>query len=359
MINKVEFSRKTIKKLIAIIVVLALSFSGIASQTYAAPSGFKDVSENYWAYDDIKKLTDMNIIKGHTDGTYRLYDEVTRAQSAMFIVRTLGISSKNRPDPGFTDVSQNTTGFAEIATLVDMGVLAKAPKFNPAKSTSRAEMAKMLTLAFELTGTSAQTKQFKDVPINHLFYPYIDKMVANKITKGTSPTLYSPGDKVTRVQIAVFLKRVLDLGKIPAPPKGSSEFPAVPTGETAMMESIFKLVNAERAKAGVSPLKYHETLEVAALVKSKDMSDLDYFSHDSPTYGSPFELMDLAGISYTSAGENIAAGQTTPEKVVGDWMNSPGHRANILKPTYTHMAIGSYKGSGRYGIYHTQMFIKE
>lgn len=374
MVKKIDFGRKGLKTLAVAGMVLVLSVSGFASQSFAATSGFKDVSPNYWAYDEIKALTDMNIIKGHTDGTYRPHDEVTRAQSAMLIVRTLGISTENRPNPNFTDVSTKTSGYEEIATLVDLGVLAKAPKFNPARGTSRAEMAKMLTLAFELTGTTTETKKFKDVPSDHFFYDYIDKLVANKVTMGTAPTLYSPSGKVTRVQMAVFLKRVMDIGKADTPPvtetpvepdppvvedpkPDPTKFPAVPAGETALMEGIFKLVNAERAKEGLPALKYHKRLEEVALVKSKDMADHDYFGHDSPVYGDPLSLIRLAGIYPQLAAENLTVVYTTPEAVVKAWMDSPGHRTNILAG-YTHMGVGTYKG-GSYGLYHTLVLIKE
>jgi uncharacterized protein YkwD len=83
------------------------------------------------------------------------------------------------------------------------------------------------------------------------------------------------------------------------------------------------------------------------------MRDHKYFSHTSPTYGTPFQMIKSFGITYRSAGENIARGQTTPQKVVDAWMNSSGHRANILNSSYTHIGVG-YASSGHYW---TQMFI--
>ena len=88
-----------------------------------------------------------------------------------------------------------------------------------------------------------------------------------------------------------------------------------------------------------------------------DMRDKKYFSHTSPTYGSPFDMMKNFGISYRSAAENIAAGQTTPQAVVQAWMNSSGHRANILS-TNTCIGVGYAKG-GSYGYYWVQMFISK
>jgi uncharacterized YkwD family protein len=86
------------------------------------------------------------------------------------------------------------------------------------------------------------------------------------------------------------------------------------------------------------------------------MIDKNYFSHTSPTYGSPFDMMKNFGITYSTAGENIAAGQATPKEVVNAWMNSEGHRKNILSSQFTEIGVGYAKG-GSYGHYWTQMFI--
>ena len=85
------------------------------------------------------------------------------------------------------------------------------------------------------------------------------------------------------------------------------------------------------------------------------MANLGYFDHNSPTYGSPFDLMSRYGVSYRSAGENIAMGQTSPQQVMEGWMNSSGHRANILNTSYTKIGVGiARNSSGRY--YWTQHF---
>lgn len=126
---------------------------------------------------------------------------------------------------------------------------------------------------------------------------------------------------------------------------------------TKSIESqVIQLTNQERAKNGLKPLAADWQLSRVARYKSTDMRDKNYFSHTSPTYGSPFTMMKNFGINYRSAGENIAAGQRTPNEVVQSWMNSPGHRKNILSPTYTHIGVGHATG-GNYGHYWTQMFI--
>ncbi|MBX0354971.1 CAP domain-containing protein [Bacillus toyonensis] len=118
-------------------------------------------------------------------------------------------------------------------------------------------------------------------------------------------------------------------------------------------QRVVELTNAERTKQGLPALKIDTELSKVARVKSEDMQKNNYFDHNSPTYGSPFDMMKKFGISYTSAGENIAQGQRTPEEVVQAWMNSAGHRANILNNGFTHIGVG-YVESGNYW---TQQFI--
>jgi len=123
----------------------------------------------------------------------------------------------------------------------------------------------------------------------------------------------------------------------------------------AFVQEVIDLTNDERTSRGLSPLEADTQLNEVATVKSEDMRDNNYFSHDSPTYGSPFDMMNHYGVEYRGAGENIAAGQRSPEEVVNGWMNSQGHRENILNADYTHIGVG-YAEGGSYGSYWTQMF---
>lgn len=117
---------------------------------------------------------------------------------------------------------------------------------------------------------------------------------------------------------------------------------------------VVRLVNEHRVNNGLGKLTEDWELSRVARYKSQDMKDNNYFSHTSPVYGSPFEMMKAFGISYRSAGENIAKGQSTPQAVVNAWMNSSGHRANILNSSYTTIGVGYVKD----GNYWTQMFIR-
>lgn len=126
---------------------------------------------------------------------------------------------------------------------------------------------------------------------------------------------------------------------------------------TSTEKEVARLVNVERAKYGLAPLTYNWQLARVARYKSQDMATKGYFDHNSPTYGSPFQMMNSFGITFTSAGENIAWGQRTPQEVMNGWMNSPGHRSNILNSSFTQIGVGVAKdANGR--IYWTQQFIR-
>lgn len=124
---------------------------------------------------------------------------------------------------------------------------------------------------------------------------------------------------------------------------------------SSVIQQVVDLTNAERAKEGLAPLKIDSALTKSAQLKSQDMKDNNYFSHTSPTYGSPFDQMKTLGISYKSAAENIAMGQRSPQEVVQGWMNSAGHRANIMNGSYTHIGVGLSDS----GYYWTQQFISK
>lgn len=117
---------------------------------------------------------------------------------------------------------------------------------------------------------------------------------------------------------------------------------------------ILKLVNRERVSRGLSPMKLNSKLNKLAKIKSDDMYKNRYFSHNSPVYGTPFDLMKKHKIGYMTAGENIAKGQNTPEHVMKSWMNSPGHRRNILNPRFKEMGVSRDKYGNNIW---TQMFI--
>ena len=114
-------------------------------------------------------------------------------------------------------------------------------------------------------------------------------------------------------------------------------------------------MNKERAKAGRKALKLDALLNRTAMVRAKEITKV--FSHDRPNGSSCFSILKEIGISYRAAGENIAAGQQTPEEVVNSWMNSDGHRANILSADFEKLGVGYVETDGVYKHYWVQLFL--
>lgn len=122
-------------------------------------------------------------------------------------------------------------------------------------------------------------------------------------------------------------------------------------------KEVVRLVNLERQKAGLKPLIIDSELSKVARLKSEDMKNKNYFSHTSPTYGTPFDMLQQFNITYKRAGENIAKGQKTAQEVVQAWMNSEGHKRNILSKSFTHIGVGYAKRGNT--PYWTQQFISK
>ena len=174
-----------------------------------------------------------------------------------------------------------------------------------------------------------------------------------QVSWGSTPIVVKPIPKPTPAPIPVPTPTPAPAPKpTPAPVSVPS---GLPTALTAMEQQMMNLINQDRTKLGLKPLEVDMRLVQMARLKSQDMLTNNYTSHFSPTYGSPFDMMKSLGITYHTAGENIA-GAGTVDRAYTNLMNSPGHRANILNSNYTKVGIGIIQG-GPYGLMITQMFI--
>ena len=187
----------------------------------------------------------------------------------------------------------------------------------------------------------------------------IATMLAINVSATTSHTVV-PGDTMWKIAV----KYEMGLSELKeANPQISNPnliYPGqvlnIPANDFAVLsyeKEVIRLINEIRVQNGLKELTYNWELSRVARYKSQDMKDNRYFSHTSPVYGSPFQMIRNFGITYRSAGENIARGQTSPQAGVNAWMNSSGHRANILNASFTQIGVG-YVADGNYW---TQMFI--
>ncbi len=188
----------------------------------------------------------------------------------------------------------------------------------------------MLTLMFSVNVSAATTHTV--VPGDSMWKIAVKYQVGLSEIKAANPEIQNPD--------LIYPGQILKL-------------PTTNSSVLSYEKEVVRLVNEIRVQNGLKALTYNWELSRVARYKSQDMKDNKYFSHTSPVYGTPFQMMKSFGITYRSAGENIARGQRSPKDVVNAWMNSPGHRANILNASFTDIGVG-YVASGNYW---TQMFI--
>lgn len=216
-----------------------------------------------------------------------------------------------------------------VALALCISTTAEASTCNVVKGDSLYKIAKRYHLSFKKICTL--NNHFADIDLIH---PDDDVTLPHEESEGHATNQASNGDNIQDGN------------------ERSSETQIVP-----QMKQVLTLVNQERAKYGLNALTLSNDLTHIATMKAADMRDKDYFSHNSPTYGTPFEMLQKFGVKYQYAGENIAAGQKTADQVMQDWLNSSGHRANILNKNYTELGVG-YVTGGNYGTYWVQLFKK-
>jgi uncharacterized YkwD family protein len=167
--------------------------------------------------------------------------------------------------------------------------------------------------------------------------------VTPTITKNTTVTYKPVATPVPQKSATVTAPQVTKSPAATAAPQATKTPAAAAAPVTAQLsytQQVVALVNKERAAAGLQAVTALASLNKVAAAKATDMRTNNYFSHTSPTYGSPFEMMTAFGVTYKAAGENIAMGQRSPEEVMKAWMNSPGHRKNILSASFNYIGVG-------------------
>ncbi|WP_338450381.1 S-layer homology domain-containing protein [Niallia oryzisoli] len=193
------------------LLILAVSFVSnlIFGYTVTAKTTFDDISNNYWAKDDIEYLSGKKIINGYTNGNFGPNDTIKRVDAATMIVRALDIETANRPNPNLKDVTKKSFGYNTIATVIDEGIFkGNSGYFYPDNTLTRAEMAAIINRAFPLEEKRANIS-FTDIDSKHWAYQDIQALAANNITTGYQDNSFKPNQTITRAEFSVFMARVL------------------------------------------------------------------------------------------------------------------------------------------------------
>lgn len=192
----------------------AITFDGLqavySTGTSFAKPLFTDVKNDHWAYNEIQYWTELKVITGYGDGSFKPDQPLSRAHAAILLSKAMKLDTSNPVDPGFSDVPTDHMYYKEIATIAKMGIVTGKPdgRFDPNGTLTRAQMAAVLTRAYGLEGTIPQN--FADVPNDYWAYKEIAALAANGITTGyKEDNTFRPQKPVTRAQFSAFLYRIL------------------------------------------------------------------------------------------------------------------------------------------------------
>ncbi|WP_102273416.1 S-layer homology domain-containing protein [Cytobacillus massiliigabonensis] len=238
---------KNFNKIMATAITASVATSAIvvlAPSADAAAANFKDVQSNEYFYEAVNSLHMRDIIKGYDDGTFRPYERLTRAQAAKIIALALDLDTSNIKDPGFKDVPKGDFAYKYICSLADKGIIAGyGDEFKPNDPLTRAQMAKIISLAYNFQNNDSNQLPFTDVKQGDWSADYIGALFKNEITTGTTPTTFSPNKHVTRGQIASFVYR----SEKKAAPVQITETVSNITNETLVTsEGIYTLSNEQK-----------------------------------------------------------------------------------------------------------------
>lgn len=331
------------KKYLSLLVALLIVLQPLS----AFADSFKDLRQSDWYYENINTLAQDGILNGYPDKTFKPQNTITRAE---FIKSTMSVI-------GYENIKSYGNHWADgyIKKGKDLGIVCNHLIANPDQAITRYDMARLVSnlLTYQQYNSSIDINMYENslgdiAAISNNLDPALKKSVLNSyasgILTGYDDGTFSGNRTLTRGEAATVLLRIKD-AKYRAKPKVLSE--------GTYQEEILALVNKERTQRGLSPLSLSKEISKVAVEKSKDMAISNYFAHESPNYGSPFDMMRKFGIKFRAGGENIAMGYRTPADVMKGWMNSPGHKANILNTNFNKIGIGMYKSQS---IYWTQMF---
>ncbi|WP_186667805.1 S-layer homology domain-containing protein [Sporosarcina sp. BP05] len=215
---------------------------------------FSDVKniESHHFYESVSNLASRGIVKGFGDGTFRPHQSVTRGQVASVLALTLGLNTKNVKNPGFKDVRVTDQNYGSIAALVEAGIIDgyNDKTFKPGEPLTRAQMAKIISVGFNLENVKLTNSPFTDVKAGHWYANYVQALIINEITTGTSASKFEPNAFVTRGQMASFIVRSESaVNKTAELVSVSTDSVKLSTGTYALSADLKKLLNASNSAA--------------------------------------------------------------------------------------------------------------
>lgn len=277
----------------------------------------------------------------------KLSDEVvlTRGQAAVIISRAINDEKELETfELRAQDVPETHRYYREIKELAQLKIIDNNDNFAPDAPLQRAHAAKLIANAFHIEIDQQASSKFKDIPKNYWAKETIETLAKLGIMQGKSATTFAPTASLTETEMKKMMGNVLAFEKKRQNYEIAYDYLAksyinTVSKQKALVADTLKLVNIERKKQGLPPLKSDPALGQLAVIKAQDLVSRGYFDHDSPHFGAPWDMATLFDYEYSSFGENIARNFSTAQSVTDAWMASPTHRSNILKGSYTNCGI--------------------
>lgn len=370
------------KRLFASALLAMALLLGMTPTAFAA-SAFTDVPDTHWASSYIQRAYEKGWVNGMSQTIYAPSDSLTRAQF-LKMMATAFYSADLQTAEG----ANAGAWYAPSWTVAQKYGLEKGTNMTKLSDLtaqiSRCDMAQVIVnvavskgVDIDTTDRDDEIRDWNSIPRN--YWDAVSASYTMGVLNGKNGGVFAGQDTMTRAEAATVLCRmdtVVTGGSGSSGGSGSqkpttqnpntqkpqtpgTQQPPAPQTQTPqeLAAEVVRLVNVERAKEGLPALGTFDSLTKAAEIRAPETAKL--FSHDRPDGSSCFTALDATGASkgaYTS-GENIAAGSSTAADVVEQWMNSPGHRANILNKDFTHIGVGYSKSNSGYGHYWVQMFV--
>ncbi|WP_088549176.1 hemoblobin-interacting domain-containing protein [Paenibacillus aquistagni] len=243
---------KNTKLMFMIALIGLLSLCGIVDQQPVEASErstiFTDIEPDSEYEEAIASLVQQKHMMGYSDGTYRTSEKLNREQAAVILARALHLNLEKIDDPGFQDVNESSEYYKSIAAVVSAGIFQGYADgtFKPGQSITRAEMAKILVIAYQLPVEELVINPFEDVSKASWYAPYLTSLIQNKITTGTSLTTYSPNHAVNHGEMALFIYRCQQLPQQLTEQIIESEVTTITSDSVQLGNAIFALTDEQK-----------------------------------------------------------------------------------------------------------------
>lgn len=324
---------------------------------------YQDLSKSHWAANDLVQLIEIGVLDAPTNGNIKPNELVTRAEAIAVIARATGVSLESDFQLKAKDVPVSYPYYKEIRKMAELGVILNDNKIKPEEPVQRDQIAKILTLAFQIEIDQKNKASFIDVSKNYWAKDYVESLTDTGIIKGITKKEFSPRSNVTRAQLASLTVRGIHFTKQLSTYNLvydylAKDYISTTTAHKSWSNQVVALINEIRVSKGLNALDQDPALSQLAIIKAQDMIKRGYFDHTSPFYGDPWDMAMLFDYEYVSFGENLARNFKTPKQTVDAWLASPTHRENLLNAHYTTTGIG-VKRANDGNLYIVNLFAKK